>query len=297
VHTETCLERVRIGENLRHDTLDPLFNADTLDYAVVDHPLGEELKRLWQWAAHLERLRRGDAPEGEQRAEYTFRIENDRVVIERRARGTPIDSLVSELMIYINSTWAQRFAETDTAAIYRVQAGGKVRMSTVPSTHVGLRVEQYAWASSPLRRYVDLVNQRQLVALTRGEDPPYRAGDPKLIAIMQEFESAYEAYAAFQRSMERYWCLRWLIQEAVRNVRATVIRENLCRFDELPLVMRVASLPELASGTHVVLEVSEIDLLELTLHCEYKHVFETARTPVDNEDTDRASVVAPACNG
>jgi exoribonuclease-2 len=121
---------------------------------------------------------------------------------------------------------------------------------------------------------VDLANQRQIVALACGEEPPYRAGDEVLLAIMREFESAYDAYGEFQRSMERYWCLRWLIQENVTTVEASVLRENLCRFDELPLVARVASLPTLRTNARVVLEVSEIDLFELTFHCEFKQQIE-----------------------
>jgi exoribonuclease II len=167
-------------------------------------------------------------------------------------------------------------------------------MSTVPSAHVGLRVEQYVWASSPLRRYVDLVNQRQLVALARGEQPPYRAGDEALLAILSEFESAYEAYGEFQRAMERYWCLRWILQEGVSSVEATVLRDNLCRFDELPLVARVVSLPMLASGSKVVLDVSEVDLLDLTLHCEYKQVRETTEGASSNV---AATALTIACNG
>ena len=272
VTTETRVERVRIVENLRHDALEPLFNEATLAHPAIDHRHGAELKQLWHWAVHLEQARLGDAPETEQRPEYTFRVENDRVQITRRPRGTPIDKVVSELMIYVNSRWGQQLAESGTAGIYRVQGAGKVRMSTVPSGHAGLGVEQYVWASSPLRRYVDLVNQRQLMALARGEAPPYRAGDLALPAIMREFESAYDAYAELQRTMERYWCLRWLLQENAETVEATVLRENLCRFDALPVVARVPSVPTLLPGTRVLLEVSDVDLLELTLRCEFNRV-------------------------
>jgi exoribonuclease II len=267
--TTTRVERVRIAENLRHDALEKAFNEQSLARGDVEHPYGLELKRLWQWVSRLEQARRGDAPEGEQRAEYIFRVENERVQILRRHRGTPVDKVVSELMIYVNSIWGRELAESSTSAIYRVQSAGKVRMSTVPAGHAGLGVEQYVWASSPLRRYVDLVNQRQLIALARGEAPVYREGDERLLAIMREFESAYDAYNDFQRSMERYWCLRWLLQEDVTKVEATVLRENLCRFDALPLVARVPSLPRFGSGEGVLLEVSNVDLLELTFHCEF----------------------------
>ena len=292
--TETTVERVRIVENLRHDTLEPLFNDAAVEHGVIAHPYGAPLQQLWRWASQLERVRRGDAPEGEQRPEYHFHVENDRIQITRRTRGTPIDKVVSELMIHVNSTWGRWLAETQTAALYRVQAGGKVRMSTVPSAHVGLRVERYVWASSPLRRYVDLVNQRQLIALARGEPPPYRAGDEALHGILSEFESAYEAYGEFQRAMERYWCLRWLLQEGVSRVVATVLRDNLCRFDELPLVARVVSLPVLASGSKVVLDISEIDLLDLTVHCEYKQVREISE---DASPNPAATALTIACNG
>jgi exoribonuclease-2 len=267
VHTQ--VERVNVVGNLRHDTLEPVFNEATVSLSMIEHDYGRELKRLWEWARTLERTRRGTAPETEQRLEFTFRVENDRVQIVPRRRGTPMDVLVSELMIFVNSTWARQLAETGSAAIFRVQGTGKVRMSTVPAAHAGLGVDQYVWASSPLRRYVDLLNQRQLVAIARGDPPPYKSGDQRVLAVMREFESAYEAYGDFQRWMERYWCLRWLLQEDVEIVQATVLRENLCRFDELPLAARVISLPNLPSGTRVLLEVSRIDLLELTFHCEY----------------------------
>jgi exoribonuclease-2 len=286
---ETRIERVRIAENLRHDTLEPLFNEPALATGAIDHPYGAQLTRLWKWAQHLEHRRLGEAAEGEQRPEYVFRVESERVQITRRIRGTPIDKVVSELMIYVNSTWGRQLAESGTAAIYRVQGAGKVRMSTVPASHAGLGVEQYVWASSPLRRYVDLVNQRQLIAVAGGEAAAYAKNDERLLAILREFESAYDAYSEFQRSMERYWCLRWLLQECIQTVSATVLRENLCRFDDLPLVVRVASLPSFRSGERVLLEVSNIDLVELTFHCEFASRFEM---PPPGEDLAAARVSA-----
>jgi exoribonuclease-2 len=273
VASETRLERVRIVENLRHDTLDVVFDDFSVERGLVDHPHGADLLRLWRWAVQLGEVRRGSEgeqrPEGE-RPEYIFRVVDERIEILPRRRGSPVDTVVSELMIHVNSAWGRELADSGTAGIYRVQSGGKVRMSTVPSGHASLGVDQYVWASSPLRRYVDLVNQRQLIALARAETPPHAAGDERLPAIMREFESAYDAYNEFQRTMERYWCLRWLLQEDVRTVEATVLRENLCRFDALPLVARVPSLPMMPAGSRVTLAISRIDLLDLTYHCDFK---------------------------
>ena len=297
VSSATRVERVRIVANLRHDSLELLFNENSIVRGVDAGVYGPELKRLWQWAVQLERARRGDAPEGEQRPEYNFCVENDRVRITPRARGTPIDKVVSELMIYVNRTWAQRLDENQAAAIYRVQAAGKVRMSTVAAAHAGLGVERYIWASSPLRRYVDLVNQRQLISLADGTATPYREGDERLPAIMREFESAYDAYAEFQRTMERYWCLRWLLQENVHSVEATLLRENLCRFDELPLVARVPSLPALPAGKQVVLEVSKVDLLELTFHCEFRRALDRTSGAERDENPAQPPVMSAASDG
>jgi exoribonuclease II len=87
------------------------------------------------------------------------------------------------------------------------------------------------------------------------------------------------------------------LQEAVNSIQATVLRENLCRFDHLPLVARVASLPALASGSRVVLDLSEIDLLELTLHCEYRHGLDPAALKAEPAEAEAPVVVSAACNG
>jgi exoribonuclease-2 len=266
----TRIERVPVTNNLRHTALEQAFNEETLAAGRVDHAHANALTSLWRFARALGAARRGGETDYEARPEYSFYVENDQVRIVRRLRGTPIDKVVAELMIHVNGAWGRELASGAVAGIYRVQEGGKVRMSTLAAAHEGLGVTGYAWASSPLRRYVDLVNQRQLIALARGEAPPYRANDERLLAAMRDFEAAHEAYGEFQRQMERYWCLRWLIQEGAATVTATVIRESLARFDALPLDARVPSLPPLDPGSRVELAVTGIDLLELGLYCEFR---------------------------
>ncbi len=271
VATHSRCERVLIAANLRHGELDEVFNTDTLAAGDIAHEYGDELKLLWRFAERLQVARGKADAEGElQRAEYNFYVDGDRVRIVERTRGTPVDKVVSELMIFANSEWGRRLAETGHAAIYRVQTGGGARMTTVPAPHEGLGVAQYAWASSPLRRYVDLINQRQLLALLAGEPAPYQPGDEALLIALRDFELAYDAYAGFQRNMERYWCLRWLEQEQVHAFDATVIRDNLVRFNRLPLVIRVPSLRDAAAGEQVRIAVSRFDPWELTLHGDFE---------------------------
>ena len=261
-------DTVRISANLRHETLEPLFNEATIrNPAAPDYPFRRELEWLWGFACHLEAAR-GKADQV-QRLDYNFKVEADRVQILPRVRGNPIDKLVSELMILANNRWGQLLADHDTAGMYRAQTGGKVRMTLKAAPHEGLGLNCYAWSTSPLRRYVDLINQRQILAVSRGEAPPYAGNDTQLFAAMRDFELAYDAYADFQRKMERYWCLRWLMQEGVTEIDANVLKENLIRLDRLPLVARVTGAAALNAGERIRVAVSDFDLLDIELSCQY----------------------------
>ncbi|MDP3421992.1 MAG: RNB domain-containing ribonuclease [Thiobacillus sp.] len=266
--TETRLEMVHIADNLRHETLEVLFNDDTLrNPDVPDYPYRRELEWLRDFAAVLE-AGRGKADTVD-RVDYNFKLDGERISIVPRKRGSPIDKVVSELMIFANAHWGGWLAEKKVPGIYRAQANGKTRMTTAPDPHVGLGVDQYAWSSSPLRRYVDLVNQRQLISLVQGSDPVYPPRSEALFSVVRDFELAYDAYNEFQRRLERYWMLRWLIQEAITEVTANVIREDLVRFDTLPLVTRAPSVMGVAPGAKVRLAISNIDLLDIQFHAEY----------------------------
>jgi exoribonuclease-2 len=172
-------------------------------------------------------------------------------------------------MILANSTWGRALADAGIPGIYRAQSGGRVRMTTAAAPHDGLGVDCYAWSTSPLRRHVDLVNQRQLIALVRGETAPFGRGSAELAAAMNDFELAYTAYADYQRQMERYWCLRWLRQESEAAPTAHVLRESLVRLDEIPFVQRLPSLPPLDPGTRVRLSVESYDDLAIEAQMRY----------------------------
>jgi len=275
---ETRVERIRIADNLRHDTLEPVFNAEALSRGEIDHPQGAALAWLWQFSGHLLIARKGDGPRGEDRPEFVFRVDDGRVSISRRQRGTPIDQVVAELMILANSTWAGELHDAGQCALFRVQSGGKVRTSTAAGPHDGLGVAQYMWASSPLRRYTDLINQRQLIARAQNEPAVYQGKDTALLVAMRDFEVAYDVYNEYQRTMERYWSLRWLAQEQLTAVTGTVLmRENLVRLDAVPLVQKVPSLPATVTpGQRVELGVGAIDLLDLGLELAFKAVLEEA---------------------
>jgi exoribonuclease-2 len=120
----------------------------------------DELLTLWQLANACEG-RRGKPSAMQGQHDYNFPdrrrprdAEACRVEISARRRGSPLDKLVAELMIVANSTWGGLLASKGVAAIYRVQTGGKVRMSTSPQAHEGSRGQAVCLvvvAAAPLR--------------------------------------------------------------------------------------------------------------------------------------------------
>ena len=282
--SETKIERVRIAANLRHDRLDDVVNEQTLAAGLpATVSFGAELTFLHGLAKHLKAARelvRGK-PENFNRPDYNFRLEKDgdaaivgdeRVEITTRRRGSPLDLIVAEAMILANSTWGGWLASCGVPGIYRSQAslapGVKVRMSTQPLAHAGMGVAQYAWSTSPLRRYVDLVNQWQIVACVRhgrtaGLVAPFKPKDVQLLATIADFDASYAAYNAFQGSIERYWSLQYLAQHGVHELDATVMKDGLVRADTLPLVFRAVGAEQLARGSGVRVKLGDVDLLTL----------------------------------
>jgi exoribonuclease-2 len=291
--TETRVERVRIEANLRHDRLDDVITEETIATGAFDAPFASELALLWKVARALlaERERVRGRPEPLGRIDYSFVIDGEgehaHVSIKPRRRGAPLDLIVAEMMILANSTWGGWLAQRKVPGIYRSQSLGRVRMSTTPAPHDGIGVDHYAWSTSPLRRYVDLVNQRQLIACVRGEPAPYRPKDADLFSIVSGFEALYGAYSDFQQRMERYWALRWLRQERADRITATVIKGDVLRVDGMPFITRLPGLPDLPRGQRLELDVLATNEVDLTLEARVHQVL-SAQTTVDSEDEELA---------
>src|SRR5262249_36191197 len=147
--------------NMRHNLLDEVVTEAALDAGSGDYPFREELTQLWRFSGFLHderqkaRIASGLRPESHNRADYSFYIDalddgGERVRIEQRKRGSPLDKIVAELMILANSTWGKLLADHGVPGIYRTQkAWGmhRTRMQTYPAPHEGLGVAQYAWST------------------------------------------------------------------------------------------------------------------------------------------------------
>ena len=289
--TETHLERIKVASNIRYDLIEEEFTEEKLVAGTVNHPFAEEITWLWKFAkkclADREAVR--GKPEILGRVEWSFDLEGegeDAVIhLKSRKRGSPLDLAVGELMIFANTTWGGWLEEVNVAGIYRSQSMGRVKMSTTPGPHDGMGVVQYAWCTSPLRRYVDLVNQRQLISAVLDRTPSYRPSDTDLFTIVSNFTLTYGAYSEFQRKMERYWSLRWIEQEGLKTIEAVVVKGELIRIEGLPFMQRMPGLPELPRGQKILLDILGVDYVDVLLEARLKQVLdETDEEALEDED-------------
>ena len=334
--SETRLENVFIAANLRHDMLDDVVTEAWLAKPATELPAGKDIPQmphaqlafLYRLAQHRKAQReivRGK-PENFNRPDYNFRVNtleastpkgDERVEISQRHRGAPLDLMVAEAMILANSTWGQWLADLGVPGIYRSQAsllpGVKVRMGTKALPHAGIGVPCYAWSTSPLRRYTDLVNQWQIIACaqhgnTAALAAPFKPKDVDLFSIISAFEAAYSSYNGYQSSMERFWTLQYLQQNAVDEVEATIFKSfegepPIARADTLPLVLPVMGSGNLPRGTRVLLRISGIDNISLDVHGQFIEVLQdaasltgdiTAQSQQDDDDETPAGPLAIA---
>lgn len=294
---DSKVELIKIVDNLRHDSLEPFFNETTLE-ADSGHPYWAKLLYLFHLAESLEKARGKYDPTKPAQIDHNFYVVDGKVSIVSRRRGAPMDKLVAELMIEANNQWGALLAAHEVPGLYRAQTGGKVYMTTKAEPHQGLGVAQYAWSTSPLRRAVDLINQRQIMSVVQNTAPTYLPNSDALTTHMRNFEMTYHAYSDFQTRMERYWCLQYLIQEGFlqegkQEVHATVWRENLVRLDSPPYMTKVYGLPELKPGTRVNLHVQEVDTLLMELRTKFMGVLENEplSTEIVMMEDDEASVI------
>ena len=284
------VDRIRVARNIRHDELEPFDTEAQLDWQpapgeedpLTGLPYADAFRLLWRFTQVLsaERDKVRGRPEVRSRVDFTFRIDGEHVDIIPRRRDAPFDRIVAEMAILANSRWGRLLADHAVSGLYRSQSFGRVKMSTHPAIHQGLGVPQYAWSTSPLRRYVDLINQMQLVAVLEAEVPPFTMNDTSLYAIVSAFEARYGTVGEYQQTMERYWCLRWVAQQSEQRFPAVAIRDETVRLAAAPLYFQVTGLPPMSAGQPLLVDLLDWDELDLTVQAR------AVRLVADPHDSD-----------
>ncbi len=283
-------EMVPIAANLRLEDIEHQVSDESLADEAASYPYRKELGVLWKAAKYLHAGRQEKRIANGLRAEqlglidpnalardFHFQIQDldgsVRVEIVPRQRGSILDTIVAEWMIFCNSASGQLLADHGLPGLFRTQKGWgplRTRMQTTPGPHEGLGLDYYAWCTSPLRRYSDLVNQWQLIALakhgvTAKMVAPFPPRDATLMGIAADFESCYQTYGEYQDRLEKYWCLQWISQDGgSKNVYVRHLKEGMSRLELIPLYLPI---PELASQprmTRAEVVVADIDLLQLS---------------------------------
>jgi exoribonuclease-2 len=206
--------------------------AERLTYSDVDGAIeqGADMARLSCFAAAL-RSRRCDAgavlfllPEMQVRVDRSHDIS-----LKLRDRETPSQMLVSEFMILANHCAALFFLEQRQTGLFRRQAApsqrfigqdvpslfamflqrramSRVEIQTSPGLHSSLGLAGYMSITSPLRKYLDLVMQRQLVSLLRGGPAVYTRRELRDIALGVQPVLTRSGLVEYER--RRYWVLK-----------------------------------------------------------------------------------------
>ncbi len=156
--------------------------------------------------------------------------ENQEIGYLKIDRENPSRMLVSEMMIFANSLMAEFLSNNDMPAVFRSQAQPKQRLfkgietsltlnfmqrkqlsraivGTDPENHSGLGVKAYVTATSPIRRYHDLLTQRQIKAIF-GYGNAYSKAE--LETILQSVSPAIANAGRVQASRKRYWITKYL---------------------------------------------------------------------------------------
>ncbi|MBU3578767.1 RNB domain-containing ribonuclease [Polynucleobacter sp. 73C-SIWE] len=305
-------EMVPMAANLRLEEIEHLVSEESLQDEDANYSYRQELAILWKAAKHLHAARQEKRVANGLRAEqlglidpnalardFHFQIQDvngvQRVEIVPRQRGSILDTIVAEWMIFCNSASGQLLADHGLPGLFRTQKGWgplRTRMQTTPGPHEGLGLDFYAWCTSPLRRYSDLVNQWQLIALakhgvTAKMVAPFPPRDAALMGIAADFESSYQTYGEYQDRLEKYWCLRWATQDGEsKNVQVRHLKEGMSRLELVPLHLPI---PELASHprmTRAEVVLTDVDLLQLSVAVRVLEIEAKLEAPEPSADED-----------
>ena len=207
--------------------------------------------------------------------------EDGEINVNKINRESPGRLLVSEFMIMANWLMAHFLAERNLPAIYRSQPKPKerlykgyeeslfqnmmqrrllnrFRLSSAPDHHSGLGLDAYVTATSPIRKYCDLITQRQIRA-AHDLEAPYSTED--IDKIIQLLEQPMANVSRIQHRRLRYWLLKYLEKRIGQKEEAIVLARRRNSYQVLvPEYMIECDLP-LTSG----IELKPKDLIQVTI--------------------------------
>jgi len=264
--------RIKISQRLNYDRADQIL-ADP----EFSGEIAESLGKLNLAAHRLRERRRRAGALFIQRREAKVRVRGDDIQIEMLDTGSPSRLLVGEFMVLSNYVAARYAADHRIPIIYRVQprtngefAGQRPRLSLFPEYHAGIGLDYYAQFSSPIRRYADLVLQRQLIAALATPDR-FAYSQEELLAVLAGAENADGEGRELERRAKRYWTLRYLERHrAESELRAIVTREGAsAELNDYGVRGTLHGAPHVPTGSPIVVQLGRVDPLRGWLTMDY----------------------------
>ena len=261
--------------------------AARLDYDLADRfladpsgdsgPAAVTVRRLYEMALKLRERRRRQGATLFVRTEAKVKVHDGRIEVTVIDNASPSRLLVAEFMVLSNFVAAKYAADNRIPIIYRVQPGGggdlpqRPRLSLYPELHAGVGLDRYAQVSSPIRRYGDLVLQRQLLAALSGSERCMYRPD-ELLAVVAAMENIEAEGKELERRAKRYWTLRYLeANEIDRPLSAIVTREGVsAELTGFAIRGALRGGPNLATGSRILAELVRVDPLRGALTLGYR---------------------------
>ncbi len=243
---EICRATISVHKRLSYNEADALM-CDSSD--AGSEQLRSLLLGLWDIVGEIEARRLDAGAIQFSRREMTPKIgEDGRVVLEEANEDTPAHKLVSELMILANESAALYAREKGMALVFRSQEPPEVALEaqgldivegqareffrrsflkrsvtgTEPLPHFGLGLRAYAQLTSPIRRAADLINQRQIASMVETGEPFYSRDE--VSTLIARLENGLDEAMLVQRERNRYFLLKYLIENGIRELDATILK-------------------------------------------------------------------------
>jgi exoribonuclease II len=271
------LSKVNTDAKLSYNSADELL--------TLDETYSEDLKDLHKIALELQQERISKGAAIFNRPELKISVENGQPDVSVMDRNSASRFLVSEFMVLANSIAARFSARHDVPIIYRVQdtpeglpeldpdvydpilfeqaikCMRKSRLSLHPQSHGGLGADFYTQLTSPIRRYTDLIMQRQLAAYLQERPLPYEAEE--LMAVISAAEAVNADVRDVQRQAENYW-LHLYVENIFleKTLEATVISKApggyMIELDEIFYKTRMAIQDKKQPGDRIEVRVDKV---------------------------------------
>jgi exoribonuclease-2 len=266
------LSTINVRQRLSYDEADRALDA------------GDELlQTLHRIAKQLHDARAARGAITFRRPELKIRVTGEEIEVKKIDPNSPSRFIVSEMMILANGLSADFASVNALPVIYRTQEPREAlaveetptvealaferlrktfkrsRLSLTPGLHSGLGLTAYTQASSPIRRYADLVTQRQFTAMLRGAPIPY--GREELLQILAGAESAEQEIRTIEDRSTNYWLLEYLSRYQKEQPLAAVVLDSkgAIELEDFYLRARVTSAAKLEPGGTVNVMIESID--------------------------------------